>query len=108
MKTLDQAKKDILENEFNFYEDDNYIELESWTNGGVDMLIYIDKESDKTVVEQLEDFVETFDIDETIDLHRQGQDYKEAFTIRESINDFEAYIEDIKFVIKKLRESEEC
>lgn len=99
---MSNKEREILENNFNIYESDNDIDLETWTNGGVNMCIYLDK--DKSVVEQLEDYVNYFDIDEEIDLHREGRDYRLAFTIRESLTDFEDYLEWVKDILKQLKE----
>lgn len=71
-------------------------ELETWTNGGVDMLLFIDcrncpEVSMKFVVEELESSINAFSVDEEIDIHRQGEDYRNAFTVRESLEDFEEY-----------------
>lgn len=71
-------------------------ELETWTNGGVNMLLFIDcrdcpEVSVEFVVKELESSVNAFSVDEEIDLHRQGEAYRNAFTISESLADFEEY-----------------
>ena len=38
---------ELLEEHFNIYDDEEYYELETWTNGGVNMFIYISKEEEK-------------------------------------------------------------
>lgn len=86
---ITSKEREILEELFNISEGTNEIELESWTNGGVDMFITIDKNSYNTLLEQLKEFVENFDIDEEIEIHRKDENYKRNFTIRESITDFE-------------------
>ena len=86
---ITSKEREILEELFNVSEGTNEIELESWTNGGVDMFITIDKNSHNTLLEQLKEFVENFDIDEEIEIHREDENYKRNFTIRESITDFE-------------------
>ena len=52
----------------------------------------------KQFIERINDF----DIDEEIDLHRQGEDYKNTFTIAESVKDFTDFHNDLKDVVKKL------
>lgn len=99
---MSNKELEILENNFDICESDNNIMLETWTNGGVNMFIYLDK--DKSIVEQLEDYINYFDIDEEIDLHREGRDYRLAFTIRESLDDFENYLEWLKDILKQLKE----
>ena len=104
MKITDKQRK-ILEDNFNVDNDeDNLMELESWTNGGVDMMIYIDTNNE--LIEELENYLDNFNVDEEIDLYRQGKDYRDNFTISESLIDFENYIEFVKGVIKQLRESD--
>ena len=102
---ITSKEREILEELFNISEGTNEIELESWTNGGVDMFITIDKNSYNTLLEQLKEFVENFDIDEEIEIHRKDENYKRNFTIRESITDFEnwfTYV--VKNCISKLEE----
>jgi hypothetical protein len=75
-------------------------EIEMWTNGGVDMII-------TTMPFTLEEFikwVDEFDIDEQIDLHRQGELYKQNFTIWQSLEDFIDYHVYLKRVVKKIKE----
>ena len=99
---ITSKEREILEELFNISEGTNEIELESWTNGGVDMFITIDKNSYNTLLEQLKEFVENFDIDEEIEIYRQDTDYRRNFTIRESINDFENWVDYIRDCISKL------
>lgn len=99
---ITSKEREILEELFNISEGTNEIELESWTDGGVDMFITIDKNSCNTLLEQLKEFVENFDIDEEIKIYRQDTDYRRNFTIRESINDFENWVDYIRDCISKL------
>ena len=101
---ITSKEREILEELFNISEGTNEIELESWTDGGVDMFITIDKNSYNTLLEQLKEFVENFDIDEEIDIHREDENYKRNFTIRESITDFENWVDYIEECISKLEE----
>ena len=101
---ITSKEREILEELFNISGGTNEIELESWTNGGVDMFITIDKNSYNTLLEQLKEFVENFDIDEEIEIHRKDENYKRNFTIRESINDFENWVDYIEECISKLEE----
>lgn len=66
------------------------IEMETWTDGGVNMIVCL--ENDKGLLEDFKDYVENFDVEEEIDLHREGESYKRAFTLRQSLNDFEDYL----------------
>ena len=101
---ITSKERELLLELFNINESAYELELESWTDGGVDMCISIDKTSDNNLLEQLERFVENFDIDEEIDIHREDENYKRHFTIRESINDFENWVDYIEECISKLEE----
>ena len=63
------------------------LEMETWTDGGVNMIVCL--EDEKGLIESFKDYVEYFDVEEEIDLHRQGESYKKAFTLRQSLDDFE-------------------
>ena len=99
MNNLDKIIS-ILEEDFNIYQNENELELETWTNGGVNMFMCFNK--NKNIIEQFEEYINNFDIDEEIDIHRQGEDYKRAFTISESVDDFRDYIEWLKDILSKL------
>lgn len=105
--TLTKKEKNILEKYFSIYESNYsngvYYELESWTDGGVDMIITLPSSNNKTVKEQLNDYIENFDIDEEIDLYREDKRYKEAFTIRESLKDFENWLSWLKDITNELK-----
>ena len=101
---ITSKERELLLELFNINESAYELELESRTDGGVDMFISIDKNSDSNLLEQLERFVENFDIDEEIDIHREDENYKRKFTIRESINDFENWVDYIEECISKLEE----
>lgn len=98
---LTKKQREILEEEFRVYEDTNIIEIEQWTDLGVDMIIELRK--DRDIVEQLVDYVDNFDINEEIDLYRENKDYRERFSILESVNDFENWLNFINDIIIRLR-----
>ena len=101
---ITSKEREMLEELFNVSESADDLELESYTDGGVDMFITIEKDNSNNLLEQLRLFVENFDIDEEIDIHRQDTDYRRNFTIRESINDFENWVDYIRDCISKLEE----
>ena len=103
MKITSKERELQLE-QFNINESAYGLELESCTDGGVNMLIGIDKDSDYDLLTQLEQFVENFDIDEEIDIQRQDAYYRRKFTIKESIRDFENWVDYIEECISKLKE----
>ena len=73
-------------------------EIEKWTDGGVDMIITLIPFSKEEFVE----YVNGFNVDEEIDLHRQDKLYKSNFTITESVIDFTNFHNMLKEVAKKL------
>ena len=101
---ITSKERELLLELFNINESAYGLELESCTDGGVNMLIGIDKNSDNNLLEQLERFVENFDIDEEIDIHREDAYYRRKFTIKESIRDFENWVDYIEECISKLEE----
>lgn len=75
------------------------VELETWTQGGVNMVIHLEP----FTAEEFESYVYDFDVDGEIDLHREGESYKSAFTIRESLEDFESFHGRLKETMERLK-----
>jgi len=97
--------QDFLEQEgfiVHFYDQDSKedAEVEKWTDGGVDMIFPLEPFTKESFIERVNDF----DIDEEIDLHRQGQDYKNAFTITKSVEDFTNFHNELKELVSKLEQ----
>lgn len=86
---------------FTVHEGKDDIELETWTEGGVNMIIILD-DQERSFFEQFKKYVEEFDIDEQIDLHREDDKYRNAFTVRNSLNDFEDFAEWLKTALTSL------
>jgi hypothetical protein len=103
--TTENLKNFFEEKDFNVYlteQDKNQCaEVETWTNRGVNMILWLNP----FTVEEFEQRVNDFDVGEEIDLHRQGQDYKNAFSIRESVKDFEDFHSRLKDVLSELQVS---
>lgn len=99
-------EREILENYFTILENESGYELETWTNGGVDMIITIEKNGD-TLLEQLKEYIDNFDIDSEIDMYRENEEYRNNFTIKESLEDFESYISYVKDLIEELETNKE-
>lgn len=99
---LTKKEKEFFEKYFSTYETKHDIELEDWTNGGVDMLIYLDKETNETATTQFKNFIDNFDIDDEIDIHRQNKLYRDNFSIRESLKDFQEWLNWLKHIYKEL------
>lgn len=97
--------KDFFErNEFTVYptEQDGIqcAEIEKWTDGGVDMIIWLNP----FTIEEFQRYVEDFRIDEEIDVHRQGEGYKMNFTISQSLkdfSDFHSHLKDVSLMLDK-------
>lgn len=103
MNKFTKKQMKIIKKHFGIYDDTETIELETWTRGGVDMLIDLDKTAQENFVEQLENYCENFDIDSEIDLMRENKEYRNHFTIRESVDDYEEYIKSIQDIVEELK-----
>lgn len=84
------------------------IEMENWTDGGVNMIHLIDgRDRDMNDPDwwkdELESIYEAFDVDEEIDIHRQGKEYRSVFTHRRSVEDFEGYDEWLKGIAEQAK-----
>lgn len=73
-------------------------DIEKRTDGGVDMIICLQP----FTKEEFLLYVDDFDVDEVIDLHRQSNNYKSYFTIAESLKDFTNFHNELKDVEAKL------
>ncbi len=78
-------------------------EIESWTDGGVDMLHFIDLRGKdindpEAWKEEIASIAAGFDIDEEIAAHREDKGYCDAFTCRASVEDFEAWQERLRLL----------
>ena len=84
------------------------IEMEQWTDGGVDMIHLIDgRDRDMNDPDwwkdELEAISEAFDVDEEIDINRQDEKYRSAFTYRQSVEDFEDYDKWLKGIAEQAK-----
>lgn len=70
-------------------------EVEDWTGCGVDMIADLQP----FCYDKLYDYYNYFDVDEEIEIHRQDKRYRDAFSIRQSLEDFEAWEERIKSLV---------
>ena len=102
--SLTKKERDTLENHnFRVHKfSDGYVELEQWTNGGVDMIITFDSKTDTPLV-ALTDYLKGFDIDEEIDVYRQDEQYRNAFTHEQSVADFKDWQDTIQATIDSLK-----
>ena len=101
MTMVHEKTMTILEKYFSVKKTrDNELELEKWTDGGVDMFIYVNVDN---VIDDFCEYAEDFDIDEEIEVHRQDKRYCSAFSIKESVEDFEKYKVLIETIAEELR-----
>ena len=84
------------------------MEIEQWTDGGVDMIHLIDgRDRDMNDPDwwkdELEAISEAFDVDEEVDINRQDEKYRSAFTYRQSVEDFEEYDKWLKGIAEQAK-----
>lgn len=80
-----------IEEFFGVHGHEDIVELETWTNGGVNMFIVLHRNTEQNFYEQFKEYMENFDVDDEIEMHREDDRYRSAFTIRQSLEDFEGY-----------------
>lgn len=73
---------------FNVVDNEDNYELETWTEGGDNMVVTITKKNWK---EDFRKYVNGFDIDERINLIQNVRNYQSALTYCQSVEDFEDY-----------------
>ena len=113
-KTLQQIL-DIIEAKgisIDNYEENGKLcgyELDTYTAGGVNQIIFLDFRSEGQDAENANDFIEEFnsyvnniDTDYEIEVNRQNQNYKDNFTLRQSLDDFEEWKSELKEIAEEL------
>jgi hypothetical protein len=85
------------------YKEDNTLcgyELDTYTNNGINMVLFIDYRdtdlnplSENHFIKLFKERVSSFDIDQEIDLLRHDKRFRDSFSIRESLNDLELWRE---------------
>ena len=60
------------------------------------------KKFNKKQIKRLEDY---FNIDEEVEIHRQNEQYKNDFTISESLQDFTNYLNELKKIYNSIKEN---
>ena len=124
METLEKTSKntlgvlkiiDVIEDKgisiYNYEEDEKLCgyELNTYTDGGVNEIIFLDFRDEgenaldpKQFIEKFENYINDFDIEEAIDMYRQDQNYKDNFSISESLIDFKNWKREMKEIIKEI------
>lgn len=69
----------FMEPYFNIYNGDTDLELEIWTEGGVNMHITIHKENEGSYMDQYLAYISNFSVDDEVEVHRYDKDYREDF-----------------------------
>jgi hypothetical protein len=84
-------------------------ELNTYTDGGVNQIVFIDfrdtgkdPKNEKDFKKLFSERVDSIDIDEEIEMNRQDKSYRQAFTLTQAVKDFTAYKEDLLKLIKSL------
>lgn len=100
--TTEQLQQFFEDNDFNVFlsiQDGKQCgEIEKCTDGGVDMLFFLNP----FTVDEFKERVNDFDVDEEIDTHRQDKQYKNDFTISQSLKDFADFHTHLKEIVAKL------
>ena len=100
--TTEQLKELFEQQDYNVFltEQDGVqcAEVEKWTDGGVDMVIWLNPFS----IKEFESYINDFDIDNEIMLHRQDKLYCANFTIKESLKDFNDFHKQLKKDLKEI------
>ena len=73
-------------------EYDDFVELETWTKAGVNIIIYL---QDMTF-EELSEYLDDVSCDEEIDLLRQDKRYRKQFTLKQSIEDIYGFYSELE------------
>ena len=114
MKNIDKIIEIIEENNISVHEyEENKIlcgyELNTYTDAGVNEIIFLDFREENQDPKNVDDFIKEFKsymkcytIDERIETNRQNPKYKEDFTLKQSLKDFSKWNKKIKNLIKEL------
>ena len=79
-------------------EKDSSAELSSYTRRSVNVVSYLEPFS----VESFKEYVKNFDIDEHIMTYRNDPTYVSYLSIKESVEDFEYYIDKLNAIVKHI------
>lgn len=84
-------------------------ELNTYTDGGVNEIIFLDFRNEGKSANNVIDFIEEFtdymnylSIDERIESNRQDVNYKRDFTLKQSIKDFTKWKKGLDKLVKKI------
>lgn len=95
----------------NKYTENNILcgyELNTYTDGDVNMIIRLDFRYDgdpldkEHFISKFNHYLNKFDIDYEIDRYRESHSYKSTFTVRQSLEDFEAWQKEMREIVEEL------
>lgn len=115
MKTLN-AIFEVLENKgisiYN-YEEENVLcgyELNTYSDGGVNNIIFLDfrdkgnPNDAEDFINEFESYINDFDIDDEVMMLMQGdKSYRDNFTLKQAVKDFENWKKEMKKILKELK-----
>lgn len=113
MKTIKHILDRIEENDIQIhdYKENGKLkgyELNTYTNGGVNQIVFLDFRDTNLNPYNPSHFLKVYnkrvrsiDIDEEIELNRQDQSYKNAFSLKESVDDFREWKEKLQNIFPK-------
>lgn len=82
-------------------------ELENWTVGGVNMIIFLDFRNagdvtnPKDFINEFSSYMKDFDIEETIDIYREDKLYKDNLSLKQSLKDITDWKKEMLEIIDK-------
>lgn len=116
MKNLEQIREVFESNgiEMTEYSESSYglcgYELNCYTDGGVNEVLFLDfrdKNSNplepQDVIEEFENYVKDYDVDDRIEINRFEKSYVQNFTIRQSVEDFESFEQKLRNLLVLLK-----
>lgn len=84
-------------------------ELNTYTEGGLNQIVFVDFRDTKKDPENEKDFkelfserIESIDVDEEIEMNRQNKGYRDAFTLTQALKDVKAWKKGLLKLAKNL------
>lgn len=81
---------------------EDFIEIETQTNGEVKKMIVLYKQPEETMFKQFIDYVNEFDVDKEIEHYTKDERYRISFSMSSSIKDFEDFENRLEEIIQHL------
>lgn len=100
MKLREQLIKFFSEKGFTVHDFGDIVEVETSTERGTSMLF----EFQPFTKEEIVSVLRGFDVEEEVELHRQDQTYRNAFSLREALDDFENFKNRVNTLIVEVQD----